>query len=32
MKQLIYQSQKYKGPMYIRLGRGFEKSNSKKNL
>ena len=25
MKQLIYQSQKYKGPMYIRLGRGFEK-------
>ena len=25
MKQLIYQSQKYNGPMYIRLGRGFEK-------
>ena len=33
MKQLIYQSQKYKGPMYIRLGRGFEKIvTQKKNL
>ena len=25
MKQLIVQSQNWKGPMYIRLGRGFEK-------
>ncbi len=30
MRQLIKQSQNYKGPMYIRLGRGFEKVITKK--
>ena len=32
MRQLIKQSQNYKGPMYIRLGRGFEKVITKEKI